>query len=195
EHLRRASGEGALARWRLAESLASAFDKYQAYRRPWLEAWETGAAPGDWQAELWRRLQGDDARSRSRLIGDWLQRYHDGTEIPPGLPPRLSAFGTINVSPDVLRMLAAAGRHCALDFYLPSPCAEYWGDVESLRGVLRRDGVDALPAALADSQYDNPLLKAWGATGRDFVAQLFSYELVQPQSEQELFLAPPRDRL
>ena len=195
EHLRRASGEGALARWRLAESLASAFDKYQAYRRPWLEAWETGAAPGDWQAELWRRLQGDEARSRSRLIGDWLQRYHDGTEIPPGLPPRLSAFGTINVSPDVLRMLAAAGRHCALDFYLPSPCAEYWGDVESLRGVLRRDGVDALPAALADSQYDNPLLKAWGATGRDFVAQLFSYELVQPRSEQELFLAPPRDRL
>ncbi|HEY5971027.1 MAG TPA: exodeoxyribonuclease V subunit gamma [Pseudoxanthomonas sp.] len=195
EHLRRASGDRALARWRLAESLASAFDKYQAYRRPWLEAWEAGAAPGDWQAELWRRLQGDEARSRSRLIGDWLQRYHDGKEQPPGLPPRLSAFGTINVSPDVLRMLAAAGRHCALDFYRPSPCAEYWGDVESLRGVLRRDGGDALPAALAESQHDNPLLKAWGAAGRDFVAQLFSYELVQPQSEHELFVAPPRDRL
>lgn len=195
EHLRRAGGDGALARWRLSESLASAFDKYQAYRRPWLQAWEAGAAPGDWQAELWRRLQRDDARSRSRLIGDWLQRYHDGMEAPPGLPPRLSAFGTINVSPDVMRMLAAAGRHCVLDFYRPSPCAEYWGDVESLRGVLRRDGADALPAALAESQYDNPLLKAWGAAGRDFVAQLFSYELVQPHSEHELFAAPPRDRL
>lgn len=195
EHLRRTHGSVALARWRLAESLASAFDRYQAYRRTLLEAWEAGAAPDDWQAQLWRRLRRHGAPPRSQLIGDWLRRYHDGTEVPPGLPPRLFAFGTINVSPDVLRMLAAASRHCALQFYRPSPCAEYWGDIESLRATLKRDGAEALPAALAGSQSDNPLLQAWGAAGRDFVAQLFSYELVQPASEREGFAAPPRDTL
>ncbi|MFT3761679.1 MAG: exodeoxyribonuclease V subunit gamma [Pseudoxanthomonas sp.] len=195
EHLRRARGQPALARWRLAESLASAFDKYQAYRRTLLEAWEAGAQPDDWQAGLWRRLQRDGAPSRSRLVGDWLRRFSDAAASPPGLPPRLAAFGTIHVSPDVLRMLAAAARHCELDFYLPSPSAEYWGDVEPLRTILHRDGPDALPQALADAQHDNPLLRAWGAAGRDFVAQLYSYELAQPHSEDEGFVEPPRDTL
>lgn len=192
----------ALSRWNLAQALASAFDRYQAYRRQWLEAWEHGrdAAPDlrsdDWQAQLWRRLRAQTkVPPRSQLLGDWLRRFDGTGEAPPGLPPRLSAFGTIHVSPDVLRMLAVAAQHCDLEFHRPSPCEEYWGDVESLRARLQRDGADALPAALAETQHDNPLLQAWGAAGRDFVAQLFSYELVQPDSEREGFAAPPRDTL
>ena len=196
EHLRRAPGVPALARWRLAESLASAFDRYQAYRRPWLEAWEAGEAPDDWQAQLWRRLLADGAGvPRSRLLGDWLRR-HDGSGIaPPGLPARLTAFATTHVSPDVLRLLAVCAQSIELDFQRPTPSAEYWGDVEALRSVLRRDGADALPGALAAAQHDNPLLQAWGAAGRDFDAQLFAYDLVQPASETELYQPPARDSL
>ncbi|MFT4256710.1 MAG: exodeoxyribonuclease V subunit gamma [Pseudoxanthomonas sp.] len=195
EHLRNARGRPDLARWHLAESLAAVFDKYQAYRRTLLEAWEAGAQPDDWQAQLWRRLQRDGVPSRSRLIGDWLQRFSDGATTPPGLPPRLAAFGTIHISPDVLRMLAVASGHCTLDFYLPSPSAEYWGDVKPLKEVLRRDGPDALPRALAEAQYENPLLQAWGAAGRDFIAQLYSYDLLQPHSEEDEFVEPHRDSL
>lgn len=194
-HLQRAGGDPALARWRLAESLASAFDRYQAYRRMWLEAWEAGADAQDWQAELWRRLQSSGTHSRSQLIGDWLRLHAQATAAPPGLPRRLHAFGTIHVSPDVLHLLAVCARHCQLEFHRPSPCAEYWGDVESLRQRLRREGPDALPDAIAESQFDNPLLQAWGAAGRDFVAQLFSYELVQPQRELDGFVEPERDSL
>lgn len=201
-YLQQSGGASPLSRWHLAEALASAFDRYQAYRRHWLEAWEQGraAAPDapadDWQAQLWRRLRAQTAvPPRAHLLGAWLRRFDGAQEAPPGLPSRLSAFGTIHVSPDVLRMLAVAAQHCDLAFYRPSPCAEYWGDVESLRARLRRDGAQTLSAALADSQHDNPLLQAWGAAGRDFVAQLFSYELVQPDSEREGFAAPPRDTL
>lgn len=202
-HLRRAAGaaggEGArdLARWRLAESLATAFDRYQAYRRPWLEAWRRGEDPDDWQAELWRRLLADGSGApRSQLLGDWLRRHGTpGAPAPPGLPARLTAFATVHVSPDVLRLLAVCAQSIELDFHRPTPSAEYWGDVEALRAVLKRDGPDALPGALAAAQHDNPLLQAWGAAGRDFDAQLFAYDLVQPASETDLHVEPPRDTL
>jgi exodeoxyribonuclease V gamma subunit len=199
-HLQRAGATGAsgrvLARWRLAEALAAAFDRYQAYRRGWLEAWESGRDPRDWQATLWRRLLDDGGGPpRSRLLGDWLRRFDDSAAPPPGLPPRLAAFATVHVSPDVLRLLAVCAQHARLDFFRPSPCAEYWGDVEALRALLHRDGPGALPAALASAQHDNPLLQAWGAAGRDFDAQLFAYELVQPASETDRYRAPPRDSL
>jgi exodeoxyribonuclease V gamma subunit len=195
-HLARAGGDRALARWRLAEALASAFDKYQAYRRDWLERWERGLDADDWQAELWRRLQpAAGIPHRAALIGDWLRRHDGSGTVPPGMPPRLSAFGTIHVSPDVLRMLGVVAQTRALDFHLPTPCAQYWGDVESLRERLRRDGPDALPDALAQLQDDNPLLAAWGAAGRDIAAQLFSYETVTPARELDLSVAPPPDTL
>jgi exodeoxyribonuclease V gamma subunit len=200
-HLARAGGstssEGrALARYRLADALAAAFDKYQAYRRDWLERWERGADQDDWQAELWRRLQpAAGLPHRAALIGDWLRRFDGSGTSPPGLPPRLSAFGTIHVSPDVLRMLGVVAQTRALDFHLPTPCREYWGDVESLRERLRRDGPEALPDALAALQDDNPLLVAWGAAGRDIAAQLFSYDTVTPARELDLSLAPAPDTL
>ena len=196
EHLRRTPGAPALARWRLAEALAAAFDRYQAYRRGWLEAWEAGRDPDDWQAILWRRLLDDGAGpSRSRLLGDWLRRHDGSGTPPPGVPARLTAFGTVHVSPDVLRLLAVCAQTIELDFHRPSPSAAYWGDVEALRSVLRRDGPDALPVALAAAAHDNPLLQAWGAAGREFDAQLFAYDLVQPATETECYREPPRDTL
>jgi exodeoxyribonuclease V gamma subunit len=212
-------GARALTRLALADRLAAAFDRYQAYRRDWLDAWQRGEDRDDWQALLWRALCADASTAhRARLIGDWLARYdrgdrdgdrregsHEGggydrhnntlhceRHAPPGLPSRLAAFGTTHVSPDVLRMLAVAGQWCALDFYLPTPSAEYWGDVESLRERLRRDGPASLPAALAELQRDNPPLSDWGAGGRDILAQIFSYESVRPEAETECFLDPGR---
>ncbi len=212
-HLQRAGGSGdprevALARLGLAESLAGAFDKYQAYRPDWLRDWDIPEKSGghpesrdDWQAQLWRQLRRrQPGAHRAALLADWLAR-HDresatatGT-APPGLPPRLVAFGTIHVSPDVLHLLAVVGQWIDLDFHLPTPSAEYWGDVESLRERLRRDGPQSLPSALADAQRDNPLLMAWGAGGREIVAQLFAYDVVLPHSELECFVAPGRDTL
>lgn len=210
-HLQRATtddsrdaGERAIAHYALADALAAAYDRYQAYRPDWLRDWERNvpASRDDWQAQLWRslrqRLKGSP--HRAALLGDWLTRHDREAEgfagiAPPGLPPRVAAFGTIHVSPDVLHMLAVVGQWIELDFYLPMPSAEYWGDVESLRERVKRDGIASLSAALADAERDNPLLTAWGAGGREIVAQLFSYDVVLPQRETELFVAPGRDTL
>ena len=199
----RATGD-AMARYALADALAAAYDRYQAYRPDWLRDWERNvpASRDDWQAQLWRslrqRLKGSP--HRATLLDEWLTRHDREAEgfagiAPPGLPPRVAAFGTIHVSPDVLHMLAVVGQWIELDFYLPMPSAEYWGDVESLRERVRRDGIKSLSEALADAERDNPLLTAWGAGGREIVAQLFSYDVVLPQRETELFVAPGRDTL
>lgn len=171
-----------LRRFQLAAHLAHLFERYQAYRRDLLEGWQRGDEPDDAQAVLWRALvEGATELPRSRLLGDFLQRYSvDDAESPPELPSRLFAFGCINVSPDVLRFMGILGRHAELHFFLPTPCREYWGDIP------RRHDVAAQLCQSGGGFFDrpaNPLLVSMGGVGRDFVAQVFGYDEVQPDIE------------
>ena len=172
-----------LKAWALASALADVFAKYQAWRRDWLLAWDRGAEPGDWQAELWRRATRGLVH-RAQAIDRFLERHADAdAPVPQGLPPRIFAFACLNVSPDVLRVMTAAARGCTLHFYLPTPTRKYWGDLRTLRERLAEADSDPLDGG------DNPLLAAWGRAGRDFIATLFSYELVTP-AEVEFYAEP-----
>ena len=165
-------GDDPLRAWALAGELAGVFEKYQAWRRDWLLRWEGGADADDPQALLWRRVS-RQRMHRARRIQGYLDRFEAaGAPLPLGLPARLFAFATLNVSPDVLRVLATQARVGTLHFYVPSPTREYWGDLERAR-----------PGASADLPPENPLLQAWGAAGRDFMAVLGSYEVVHPAGE------------
>ena len=166
-----------LKAWTLAVELAGVFEKYQAWRRDWLLRWEAGADPHDLQAILWRRVAGG-RRHRARRLQEYLTRFDEGDAVPLGLPTRLFAFGTINVSPDVLRVMASQARAGTLHFYLPTPCQEYWGDVGSRRGRLRAD-----PDPSVEASQDNPLLRDFGAAGRDFLSLLAGYEVVHPSGD------------
>ncbi|GAB3387399.1 exodeoxyribonuclease V subunit gamma [Lysobacter fragariae] len=182
------AGEDPLKPWSLAGELASVFEKYQAWRRDWLLAWEAGSSPSDPQAALWRRVARGQ-RHRARRIDDYLGRFggaaggKDGGTgpLPAGLPPRLFAFATLNVSPDVLRVIATQARVGTLHFYLPTPTRKYWGDLGTLAERLRAgEGAFDPDEASAD---ESPLLQAWGAAGRDFMAVLGGYEVVHPSGE------------
>ena len=161
-----------LKAWSLAGELAQAFEKYKAWRREWLLAWEAGEAPRDPQAALWRRVAGGSAH-RARRIDAYLRGFSDiDAPLPAGLPRRLFAFAILNVSPDVLRVIATQARVGTLHLYVPSPSRDYWGDLQRARG--------GDPEAAAG---ENPLLRAWGAAGRDFMAVLGNYEVVHPDVE------------
>ena len=165
--------------WSLAGELAGVFEKYQAWRRDWLLRWETGADPEDPQAVLWRVVAGDQPH-RARRLQAYLSRFADADGIPAGLPPRLFAFATLNVSPDVLRVLASQARVGTLHFYLPSPTRETWGDPGG-----RRARAEHVPG-----EGGHPLLRDWGAAGRDFMALLGSYEVVHPSGEVAAYVDP-----
>ena len=178
------AGDDPLKPWALAGELANVFNKYQAWRRDWLLRWDGGADPEDPQAILWRRVA-HGRMHRARRIQDYLTRFAAGEALPAGLPARLFAFGTLNISPDVLRVLATQSRVGTLHFYLPTPTREYWGDLQSL-GARLREGVDPF----GDEARDNPLLRDWGAAGKDFMALLGSYEVVHPSGEIAAYADP-----
>src|SRR3990167_365348 len=174
----------ALAPWTLAGELASAFEKYQAWRRDGLRRWDKGADSNDWQAQLWRRATRGLVH-RGRRLDSYLSRF-DGADghVPAGLPPRVFAFACQNVSPDVLRVIASSARAGTLHFFFLSPVAGWWGDLVSARERLH---------ANADAVFDdgeNPLLRANGAAGRDFVRTLFSYEVVHPDEDFAMYEPP-----
>ncbi|MFT3897536.1 MAG: exodeoxyribonuclease V subunit gamma [Thermomonas sp.] len=178
-----ADGDAAKA-WSLAGELAGVFEKYSAWRRDWLLRWDDGADADDPQAILWRAVAAG-REHRARRIQRYLARFADGDALPIGLPPRLFAFATLNVSPDVLRVMATQSRVGTLHFYSPTPTKEYWGDLQSL-GARLRAGEDPF----ADDARDNPLLRDWGAAGKDFMALLAGDEVVRPSGEIGAYVDP-----
>ncbi|MEG8117390.1 exodeoxyribonuclease V subunit gamma, partial [Xanthomonas hortorum] len=177
----------ALKPWALAGELGNVFEKYQAWRRDWLLRWEGGADPDDPQARLWRSIA-SGRQYRARRIGQYLDRFAraDGP-LPQGLPKRLFAFAILNISPDVLRVLATQARVGTLHFYLPTPTQGYWGDLQTLWQRRREDGAVQL---FAEQVQENPLLQAWGAAGRDFMALVGDYEVVHPLAEIAAYADP-----
>jgi exodeoxyribonuclease V gamma subunit len=94
------------------------------------------------------------------------------------------AFATQNVSPDVLRVIASSARAGTLHFYFLSPVRGWWGDLQTAPERLRADP----DGVFADEE--NPLLRANGAAGRDFVRTLFAYDVVHPDFEQAVYEGP-----
>ncbi len=172
--------------WSLANECAAAFEKYQAWRRDWCLDWDRGGSPLDWQAHLWRRVTRGKTH-RGQAIAEFLHAFESReSPVPQGLPKRLFVFACLNVSPDVLRVIATAAKAGPLHFFLPSPSKKYWGDVSSLRERLKNPQADVF------AQEDNPLLQAWGRAGRDFIATLFSNNTVELRGDVDVYV--PSDK-
>ena len=175
-----------LRRFALSLELARVYERMQGYRRDRLLAWERGGGNHDWQAELWRRLLPRvGGSSRAARVDEWLCAFDPDhppggsceTSTPPGLPDRLACFACANTSPDVLRVLAVAGRHCDVDFYLPLPSLEYLGDLPRTRTAVRQ--------RLGERGDENPLVLSLSGALSEFVGLLFGYEHVQPDVEHD----------
>ncbi|MDE2226046.1 MAG: exodeoxyribonuclease V subunit gamma [Xanthomonadaceae bacterium] len=183
-----ASGGDTLRRFALSFELARVYERMQGYRREKLLQWERGGGKDDWQAELWRRLLPRvGGVSRAARVDEWLRAFDpdypagssDEKPAPPGLPEHFTCFACANVSPDVLRMLAVAGRHCDVDFFLPLPSHEYLGDTPTTRHEVRE--------RLQQKDDGNPLIVSLGGAVAELLELLYGYGHVQPDDEIDLF--------
>ncbi|MDQ3228476.1 MAG: exodeoxyribonuclease V subunit gamma, partial [Pseudomonadota bacterium] len=83
-----------------------------------------------------------------------------------------------------------------LHFYLPTPTRKYWGDLRTLGERLQAEETSddmLVSSTLFNSTIfssDNPLLQAWGAAGRDFMAVLGGYDVVHPSGEIPAYAEP-----
>ncbi|HEX5961665.1 MAG TPA: exodeoxyribonuclease V subunit gamma [Rhodanobacteraceae bacterium] len=177
-----------LRRYALSLELARVYERMQGYRREKLRAWERGAGTDDWQAGLWRRLlERSGGTSRAARVEAWLRDFdpefppggYSEKPAPPGLPDRFACFACANVSPDVLRMLAIAGLHCEVDFFLPLPSREYLGDAPRTRKQVRE--------RLLEGDGDNPLVTSLGGAAVEFIELLYGYQHVRPDAEIDEF--------
>src|SRR5690606_37621930 len=94
---------------------------------------------------------------------------------------RLCAFATLNVSPDVLRVIATQARGGTLHCFVPSPVKDYWGDLQRVRALPEAAGAEAGAAALLEGE--TAPLRAWGAAGVDFMRLVGTYEVVHAAAE------------
>ncbi|HEX5314545.1 MAG TPA: exodeoxyribonuclease V subunit gamma [Gammaproteobacteria bacterium] len=161
-------GKDGLARFELAEALATVFEQYQIYRPEWIHAWEAGrsAVEGDdWQSALWRRVANGVKQHPARLYQEFIT--HTDALAPDKPPVRISVFGISALAPEYLKLLVAASGNRDVDLYVPNPSQAYWGDIESEKLLAKWQLTDPKRAEYATSGH--PLLAALGSQIRDFI--------------------------
>lgn len=173
--------------FQLARRLARLFDDYITYRPQMLAEWESGGedahdSDARWQAALWRRLVGDGpARHLGQLGVELFDRLKQSHEPLRGLPARLSVFGVSSLAPFYLHLFDALAHRSEVTFYRLEPCADYWGDIRTLRESVRAEG---LAAGENGEERGHRLLGAWGRQGREFQKQVLEFDWDPGDDEQ-----------
>lgn len=197
-------GENAnLKRYQLARKLANIFDQYQMMRPDMLESWDknrvvTNHPAEKWQLHLWQQLHEDPSVSPHRgiLVKKIIDRLRSGEELPHLLPARVSIFGLHIMPPLFLEVINAVSLHSQVHLYLLSPCAGYWGDIDTKRRQVARNisrlkkGKEAEP--VHDSQH--PLLETLGRQGSEFQEMLLervNFEIELNSFEDPLHQSDP----
>ncbi len=184
-----ADDENGLKLYRLAGKIADIFDQYQIYRPEMVLAWDENndwfnQHPGydrdhAWQQVLWQHLYGgrDALPHRAAAGRDFIVRM---AGLPPGdaarLPKHISFFGVSVIPRFHLDIFQAAARCINLDFFLLSPCREYWGYIKTRKEIKRAERQSGKKAEEMLLEEVNPLLASQGILGRDFLNMILELD-------------------
>ena len=148
-------------RFQLSARLADVFTQYLVYRPDTIVAWERGAEPTEWQAELWRHVRSEIAAphraQRKEALVAALAQNGDGESLP------LHVFGVSHLPPDVIDCLRATASHRDIHVYFPDPCREHWDYLRGKRAMLASADAESLYFEIG-----HPLLASLGRIGQDF---------------------------
>ncbi len=179
--LKIASRRQARMGWQLASKLADLMDQYEVRRPEIVEAWLSGAKDegGEIAAAegaLARALWGEHGFFPPS--GDTLslrQLFARVSATPPTGPQEtVYFFGESTLSLLQARILAYLAQTHEVVFYHNNVCLEYWGDLETKAERIKRLG--RATAEKEDIELENPLLRQWGAAGRETMRLLVDLE-------------------
>jgi len=161
----------------LSREIAHLYDQYLVFRPEIVLEWEHGSneVPNghSWQADLWREVvSGCENMHRISMHTGLIARLRNGPSAVEHLPERVSIFGVSYLPAFHLQILAALADTIPVDWYLLSPCRQYWGDVVTDRDIRRIKETYARKTG-ADTYLHldkgNSLLASMGTQGRDFL--------------------------
>ncbi|WP_281561313.1 exodeoxyribonuclease V subunit gamma [Thalassomonas sp. RHCl1] len=182
----------ALKRYQLATQLADLYEQYLIFRPKWIDAWqhkesifnlqdESPPTAGGldkiekWQGLLWQLLIKELPYNPVTLMQDAIAGLD---KKKAELPRRIVFFGINAMAPMWLDFINALSEHIEIHFFHLNPCFSYWGDILSEKQAVKAitnwvDGYDNIRSAVG-----NPLLASLGQQGREFMALLHNYSLV-----------------
>jgi exodeoxyribonuclease V gamma subunit len=198
-----------LKRYQLACQLADLYEQYLIFRPNWIDCWHEGGVAlvkdiskrsakdqslfddltNDlpklvlWQAKLWQLLIKQQAYNPVSLMNDAINNIADKKHL---LPKRLSFFGLNAMAPMWLDFINALSEHIDVHFFHLNPCYAYWGDIVSEKQAIKAisqwvDGHDDISQTVG-----NPLLANLGQQGREFLALLQNYSVVNIEAFEAL---------
>ncbi|MEZ5456649.1 MAG: exodeoxyribonuclease V subunit gamma [Lysobacteraceae bacterium] len=171
--------EGGLRRCQLAQHLAQRLAQFRVYRPDWLQHWSEGrsAVAGDTaMAALWQAARtrvGQPLRSELWPALRKALRREQATTEP------LHVFGLTHLPPMDWQVLLTVAETRPVVLYVPDPCREYWGGLQSPRVHWQELLQSALQSGLTPESEEtgHPLLARWGRIGQHFLCQVEASEL------------------
>ncbi len=177
-------------RLELAREVAQTFELYTVFRPDLLGAWERGAEPEDWQAELWRLLASEcPGAHRAALFAALIAALPRAD--PAALPRRTHVFGVGALAPLRLEAFRALAGRAEVNLFTVNPSRAYWAEVRSARERAQQERRGG-GAAVAYLEEGNPLLASWGRQGRAFFEALAELPV---RNLAEGYVDPGRDTL
>lgn len=153
--------------YQLADRLADLFDRYLVYRPALIKEWDGASRQSDWQAWMWRALETDQPH-RMAMIERFYSAF-SGSKQPEGLPEHIYLFGINQMPPVYLSFFRFVSQFVDVHCFTPSPCEEYWADIESEKSLARRLLKNGPSGDDVPGEVGHPLLAALGKNGRDFL--------------------------
>ncbi|MGB2942984.1 MAG: exodeoxyribonuclease V subunit gamma, partial [Candidatus Macondimonas sp.] len=155
-----------LAHFHFARRLAACYDQALIYRPDQLLAWEAGEDTL-WQAAVWRELAVEGSCHRAQAL---MALDHALATAPHhALPSHLVLFGLHTMPPPSLAVFARLAERIPVQWFVPTPCREYWGGLDAPAALARRA---ARSESVAYRAVGHPLLASLGRQGAEFIDAL-----------------------
>ncbi|OQY01107.1 MAG: exodeoxyribonuclease V subunit gamma [Desulfobacteraceae bacterium 4572_130] len=183
--------------FQVSEKIAQIFDNYQVYRPKMILKWQENnenygikESSDLWQPILWKKIVDHNVYNHialgTKYFFENIKKKQLIKSLSKKLPQRISFFGISFLPPVFLKVLEQTSNYIEINFFLFSPCNQFWGYITSEK---QREKISLKKAEINISQEDfyleqgNPLLASMGMSGKNFHLLVENIDCYEPFSD------------
>ena len=183
--------------FQVSEKIAQTFDNYQIYRPEMILKWQKNnnnygikESSDLWQPVLWKKIIEHDVYDYIALSTKYffenIKKKELIKSLSKKLPQRISFLGISFLPPVFLKVLEQISNYIEINFFLFSPCNQFWGYITSEK---QREKFNFKKGDADIYQQDfyleqgNPLLASMGMSGKNFHLLVENIDCYEPFSD------------